>query len=316
MQPDDLALIDSGSHCGFCDESSYNVGQYRGIAIVNMPITFFLEYYEKIHQILEESKVTELKWYELSSAQMRFAALRVIEYTLVCAKEGKLRVDVLTWDTHDSRHKILGRDDLLNLAKMYYHLINNVIIRKWGEPGYWTVFPDEQSAIDWQELETILQRRITQVESQKREKDSEAILFIGLEKISPVKSHECPPVQVADLFAGLGVHSRESIGKHVSYFVARNRKKCHRIPERTKSRIQAIMEGLSRSDKERCHILDKLFSQCKENGWGVHLLRTHGLKTTNPSCPINFWHYTPQSELDKAPTKNRTVALHNREDKD
>jgi len=279
-----------------------------------MQVSFFPEYNATIQKILEESGVTELKWYELSSAKMRFAALKVIEYTLTSAKEGKLRVDVLTWDTYDSRHKIRGRDDLLNLAKMYYHLLNNVIIRKWGEPGFWTVFPDEQSAIDWQELELILQRRIMQVENQRKEKDPDNILFIGLEKISQVISNECPPVQVADLFAGIGVHSRESIGKHASFFMVRKRKDCRRISEQLRSQLQKTVDKLSRSDRERCHILDKLFSQCKANGWGVHLLRTYGLKTTNPTCPINFWHYTPQSDLDKAPTKTRAIIPQDHED--
>ena len=177
-------------------------------------------------------------------------------------------------------------------------MLNNIIIRKWGEPGYWTVFPDEQSAIDWQELELILQRKIKQIENQRKENDPDAFLFLGLEKISQI----------------VGVHSRESIGKHVSFFMARNRKDCRRISENLRSQIQRIVDTLSRSDRERCHILDHLFSICKGNGWSVHLLRTEGLKTTDPTCPINFWHYTPQSDLDKAPVKTRVVPANARED--
>jgi hypothetical protein len=303
MRAVDLATLKTGTHCGFCDESSYNVGRYRGVALVSMPVKCFPEYSETIQTLLERSNVSELKWYELSSARMRFAARDVISYTLDYAKCGKLRVDVLTWDTYDNRHSVPKRDDLLNLAKMHYHLLNNVIIRRWGEPGYWTLFPDEQSAIDWDELERILQNRIQQVGGQRKEKNLDDVFFLGLEKISQIQSHECPPVQVADLFAGLGVHSRESIRKHVSFFVVRNRKSCRRISDPTKKRIQEIVEGLSRSDRERCHILDFLFSQSKKNSWGIHLLRTHGLRTTDPTCPINFWHYTPQSDKDKAPTK-------------
>jgi hypothetical protein len=277
-----------------------------------MGVPFFPEYYENISRILGESEVTELKWHILSSAKKRFAALKIIEYTIDCAKIGKLRVDVLIWDTYDSRHKIPRRDDLINLEKMYYKLLKNVTTRRWGDFCFWAVFPDEQSAIDWIELETITDRGIIKEQRRRAEISRGDTPILKLEKIVQVKSHECPPVQVADLFAGLGVHSRKSIREHVSFFMARHRKSCRHLSDRHTTRINEILKGLSRRDKERCEILEQLFLQCKANNWGIHLLRTKGLKTTNPSCPINFWHYTPQSELDTAPTKMRVIP-HDRE---
>lgn len=303
MKQHQIELLRSGTHCGFCDESGYNVGRYRAVSMVSMRASFFPEFNDSLQRILDDSDVTELKWYELTSAKMRFAAIKALDYTLDNAEAVKIRVDTLIWDIQDTRHTVLRRDDLQNLQRMYYHLLNNVVIKKWGELGYWIVFPDEHPATNWEELETVLQNQIKKMEDQKREDDPYGILGMGFLKISQIESHECPIVQVADLFAGLGVHSRDSIVKHVSYHILRMGRKCRFLSKRTMDKIEETVSALSRSDRERCYTLSHLFTICKEKKWGIHLMRTRGLKTTDRTCPINFWHYTPQCEEDKAPTK-------------
>lgn len=298
-------LLKSGTHCGFCDESKYNVGRYRAVSMVSMRASFFPEFDNSLENILNESDIAELKWYALTSAKMRFAAIKALDYTLDSAEAGKIRVDTLIWDTEDTRHKILKRDDLLNLQIMYYHLFLNVIIKKWDEPGVWIIFPDEQSATNWTELGDILEKGIRKEERQIIAKDPDFILFKGLIGISQIRSHECTAVQVADLFAGLGIHSHESIRKHISFYVFKKWRKCRRIPDRLKKQAKSILRSFSRSDRERCRTLLHFHTQCRKKRWGVHLLRTHGLKTTMRECPINFWFYMPQSPKDKAPVKTR-----------
>ena len=58
---------------------------------------------------------------------------------------------------------------------------------------------------------------------------------------------------------------------------------------------------LSSSDKERFTVLQEFNQQCKSKKLNVSLHTEKGLKTRNPQDPINFWWYTPQSTLDKAP---------------
>ena len=302
MNPYQRDLLKAATHCGFCDESKYNVGRFRAVSIVSMQVSLFQDYMESLQQILNESEVSELKWHELASAKMRFAVIKALDYTIECADSGKLRVDTLIWDVQDTRHRVLKRDDLQNLQRMYYHLLNNVIIKKWGELGHWIVYPD-QSAVNWEELETVMQNQIKKMENQKRVEDPFGILGMGFLEISPTISHECPIVQIADLFAGLGVHSRESIHKHVSYYIARKGRKCRYLPSHTIETVRDIISSLSRSDRERCYTLNHVFAQCKEKKWGIHLLRSEGLKTSDPTCPINFWQYIPQSRRDKAPVK-------------
>lgn len=302
MREYQLDLLKTATHCGFSDESKYNVGRYRAISLVSMHASFFDSFMELLQRILEESGVTELKWHDLASAKMRFAVIKALDCTLECAESGQLRVDTLIWDVQDARHNVLKRDDLQNFQRMYYHLLNNVIIRKWGELGHWIVYPD-QSAVNWEELEMVMQNQIKKMEDQKRIEDPYGILGMGYLEISPTISHECPIVQIADLFAGLGVHSRESIHKHVSYYIARKGRKCRYLPARTIETVQDIISSLSRSDRERCYTLNHVFTRCKEKKWGIHLLRSDGLKTSDRTCPINFWHYIPQNRRDKAPVK-------------
>jgi len=289
------------THLGFCDESNYNTGRYRAVSLVSTLDSFFPEYNRTLQTILEQSNVAELKWAELSSARMRHAVIKSIDYSLRCAYNGELRIDTLCWDIQDSRHTIMGRDDITNLSKMIYHLINNVITRRWGESGFWTIFTDEQQAIDWKELETILRNRIRSLEKQKQKEDPDETLHLYLNKINQVESHNCRPVQIADIFAGMGWHSRKFYRKHIFYYIVQN--SCTLLGEKALKTGTDIVNSLSSGERERCHIIYYLLNTCKKNRWGVHILRTNGLRTTNLHSPINFWQYTPQSEHDKAPIK-------------
>jgi hypothetical protein len=295
-------LLKTASYCGFCDESQYNVGRFRAISMVSMDTSFFPSYADTLQEILDESGISELKWHDLASAKMRFAAIKSLDCTLDRAESGKLRVDTLIWDVQDTRHCVLKRDDIQNLQRMYYHLLNNVLVKKWGELGHWIVFPDH-SSINWLELETVMQNQIKKMEDRKRIDDPYGINGMGFLELSPIDSLDCPIVQVADLFAGLGVHSRESFHKHESYYIVRRGRRCRYLPSRTIESVQDIVSSLSRSDRERCSTLSHLFSQCKAKKWGIHLLRSQGLKTSDPTCPINFWHYIPQSGSDRAPVR-------------
>jgi hypothetical protein len=67
-----------------------------------------------LEQILTGTAMIELKWGELRSAKKRFVAIRVFNYIIEQAIAGNLRVDVLTWDIEDSRHKVQGRNDVRN----------------------------------------------------------------------------------------------------------------------------------------------------------------------------------------------------------
>ena len=103
-----------------------------------------------------------------------------------------------------------------------------------------------------------------------------------------------PLCQLADLFGGLSAFS------HAQY-------DCYnRWLKQSHAQLSFFTDeqnSLSRGDKERSTVLAHLKGRCDKHRLGVSLTSSNGLRTTNPNNPINFWVYTPQSPLDKAPTR-------------
>ena len=284
------------SYCGFSDESSHNVGRFRGVAIVTMRASVAQKYTDELQELLGSSDVREFKWVRLQSARERFAALKMLQFTVREASSGGLRVDVLTWDTEDGRHRVRRRDDGANLGRMYFHLLRKTLPR-WPA-GSWAVWPDEHSGMDWLSLRGYLDGKGTRtlVESSLF---SRLVLrlerYYQLRSIQPCRSSETPLVQLADLFVGLGVFSRTRAREFGAWR--------HNNPEAPRLFDDAVPLEVSRADRERFQVMQELEKACKASRLGVSL-KTHGaFRIPNPSRPINFWWYEPQHQRDKAPVK-------------
>lgn len=291
------------THIAYADETKYNTGRHRGLALVTLRQKDDGRLSGELRKLLQESGVSELKWRRLDSAKDRFAALKMLDCAIKRAVEGLLRVDALTWDTEDSRHKVFGRDDIGNLHRMYYHLFHNVLRERWPGGSVWRLCPHQQTAVEWDRIEDFLDMASTQL-------DVEENLFtqrrfsvrlkeeFRIEQIAPCKSHQEPLVQLADLFTGLAVYSRSSYVRYEEW-------------QRTRSQQLALLqregEGvvrLSLSGRERCHVLAEFDARCKRHKLGVSLKMNRGLKTFSPTNPINFWWYEPQHEENKAPVRS------------
>jgi hypothetical protein len=120
----------------------------------------------------------------------------------------------------------------------------------------------------------------------------------GIKQIVPCQSCKEPLVQLADLFVGLAAYSR-------------NRYDSYELWQRTYGQEQQLglfrpdpqsATKLSKRDLSRCHVLATFNVACKRRKLGVGLKDSRGLKTYDPSNPINFWWYEPQHEEDRAPT--------------
>jgi hypothetical protein len=267
--------------------------------MVSLPIEVLQEFEHDIRTILEQSGVDEFKWKKLKTAKTRFCAKDLVDIVIQYAKDGKVRVDVLIWDTQDSRHKILGRDDLANLQRMYYHLLKNVLNKRWPRKSVWELYPDKQSAIKWDTVTQILNLEGFRIESAEPKPDSPFNLWLqinfSINKIEESDSYEKVTIQIADLFAGMAVYSKSNYDKYVEW-------------DRTETGQQLLIPRevphLSGSDKEKCDVIHHLYMICKERKMGVSLPGERCLRTFSPQKnPINFWPYTPQTENDKAPIK-------------
>jgi hypothetical protein len=287
------------TNVAFSDESHWNVGRYRSIGLITLPIANEQLVEKAINDQLCKSGIKEFKWAGLQSSNERDGAIELLKKIVGYSNQGLLRADILQWDISDHRHDIPGRDDTLNLGIMYYHILENVLKKRWPDGGVWLLCPDEHSSIDWQTLNDCVTAKGKG--SFKIEKDpfSKNIL-IGLSgtydvaQLKQVNSYCNKIVQLADLLAGMAVYSRER------YDVFHQWREDN--DEQMKLFALESKIAISSSDKERCKVLYEFDRLCKHKKLGVSLKTHKGLRTINPENPINFWWYEPQSELDKAPT--------------
>lgn len=272
--------LDQPSFIAYTDESHYNKGTIRGLAMVTMDQRDSDSLNGELRKILEDCGISEFKWKECKTAKMRFAALKLLEWAIYHALAGSIRIDILTWDISDTRHNVFGRDDIANLQRMYFHLFRNVINKRWPAKSNWKLCPDEQMAVHWNEIRY-------QLRSEPN----------AIEEIVPHSSHQHPFIQLADLFAGLAVFSRDSYSHYEEWQLAHD--------QSTGSLVSEGTNQFSNSLRERCFVLAQFDQQCKENKLSISLKSRKGLRTGAPNKPINFWWYEPQSPKDKAPKRKK-----------
>lgn len=287
------------THVAFADESSWNEGRFRSICLVSATRSAAIELHRDVGAIIRKSRFHELKWSRLRSARMREAAANAMSATVDAVIARTLRIDVLCWDVEDSRHAVLGRDDAANLQRMYFHLLRRVMSESWPDGARWGVYPDEQGSMDWAAIEEFLDRRSDRWEivggltGPGRDAMRYRDLF-RIEKLVPSRSHEFPLIQVADLFAGLSVFSRNRYTLYREWLG--NGSQQIRLTERENVKP-------SRADRHRFQVLQMFDETCKKNDLGVSLRSYGGLRSFHPSNPIDFWWWEPQGSYDKAPTR-------------
>lgn len=284
------------THIAFFDETNWNKGQYRSISMIGM------EYidYRKLRPILYEittGKHREMKWTNIDID----TGLNVIEF--VFANLHKLRIDVLTWDMEDSRHKgVIGRDDEQNLQRLYFQLMKSVMRDRWPNEATWTLCPDEHDCISWQTIKGYLYDHSWDVQTTPFDTNPYKFSFINRytnKGITPTQSHQEPFIQLADFFAGMAAYSFSSYDDLVLW-------------EEENTAQTSIFEciGLeakkvefSRNDRQRIPIVLEIKRRASMKKIGLSLHSTSGLVTRNPIAHLNFWLYKPQHESDKAPTR-------------
>ncbi|QSR84166.1 DUF3800 domain-containing protein [Methylacidimicrobium sp. B4] len=291
------------THIGFADESNWKTGRFRSLGLISTSACFVDALDTELRELLEKSQLTEFKWNKLAGAKERFAANRLCAFAVKEASAHHLRIDVLVWDTEDSRHTILRRDDIANLERMYYHLFCNVLRKRWPNDAVWRLHPDEHTELDWGTLQDCLAAQSTRVKID----DS---LFaggpfpirlrrdFGIEVIQSVHSEANPVLQLADLFAGLAVFSRNKYEKYEQW-------RANQSPQARLFDSAEEQVSMSQSERARFQVLKEFDELCKGSKLGVSLKSTQGLRTRDPKNPINFWMYEPQHPEDKAPQKGK-----------
>jgi hypothetical protein len=285
------------THVAFADESNWNQGRFRSIALVTAPLASARAFHRDLEALRKYLGASEFKW---KKARRKYG-VALLDFFF--KHHARMRVDVLIWDTEDSRRKdVRGRDDREDFACMYFHLLHNVLKFRWPVRSSWLICPDAKKDVDWQTLEQCLEwkswAREQNLFSQCGEMQ-ELRAFYNISEIRPASSKEYFLIQLADLFAGLAVFSYAGFEKYVQWKTDQ---------EETLKLFEMRDFGmtkapLSRSDQERLPVLHHVREESGRRRLQVSLVSSRGLLTKNPANPLNFWLYTPQRPQDKAPVK-------------
>ncbi len=285
------------THVAFSDDSGHEDGRFNSLSLVTMESRHLNELRNKLKNILEKSGIeSEFKWSKLrsNSAKYKFCAERLEDF--IFSNLNKLRIDILIWDIDDSRHKNLGRDDNENLARMYYHLIQNTLSNRWYNGSTWLLVPDHQSSINWHTLGGYLVSKKHKTMADIFGIDEGGFVNLGLKIIKPTNSHEEPFIQLADYVAGLGAYSYGHYTKYHNWLQGLSAQSSL-FPDIGSSEI------LSNTEKVRFPLITSFTDKSKKYKKKLSFKKTGGFKTNDPRENINFWLYTPQHSKDKAPTK-------------
>lgn len=289
------------THVGFSDESNWNKGRFRSLGLITVPVDALDHLERELNDLLAQSGIREFKWEKLRQAKERFGAQKMCDFTIRHALNRRLRVDVLIWDIEDSRHHVSGRDDIANLQRMYYHLFHNVLRLRWPSNAVWRLHPDEHTAMDWQTVADCLQNAAQRLERERSLFTGGKFQLrlrreFGIEEIRSVSSSDQPLLQLADLFAGMAVLSREQFDEYQKWL-----NQTRGQPKLLEDHDDTLRA--SGSSKERFYILGYFDNACKSHKLGVSLNKKRGLWTPSPVNLLNFWMYEPQHPEDKAPRK-------------
>jgi len=286
------------THVAFADESNWNQGQFRSISFVSATADNARIFHKELDALRHKYSKSEFKW---SGRLSEHHGKALADFFF--QRHDRMRVDVLVWDIEDSRHKnVPGRDDKANFARMYYHLLHNVLKSRWPDQAQWLICPDQQKDVDWFTLEQCLdwkswvaeENLFTQAGAMPELRE-----FYKIQEFRLVCSREYLLVQLADMFAGLAAYSFASFDKYRHWKNEQDAQyslldMCAYGEQRAK---------LSNSDKERLPVLHHVREQAGQKSLQVSLESSNGLSTKKPSNPLNFWLYTPQRTNDKAPVK-------------
>jgi hypothetical protein len=293
-----------GSFSAYSDESGIFDHRFQSIAVVSGKDEMLKELRHKLQKELETGQIPEVKFSKIigySSPIAQAARQFIITAVKGFAANRKIRIDILTWDTLDSRHAVLVRDDFANLGRMYYHLLVHVA-RQWNQI-HWNLYPDHNPKIDWDETAkylnaTSLYRTNLQQPELVQVASCEELQFGRIEQVDSVRD---PLVQLADLFAGMARYSHEDGRQCVQWLESRVSK--------WQSRFKGLCPTNSASDvrtrKRVCayQLIGQLYKLCRQHKLYVSIREKGYLWTRICSNPVNFWPYEPQGSYDKAPVK-------------
>lgn len=294
----------SETFAAYSDESGIFNHRYQAIAVVSGRGMILTPLSAKLQSILSKNEINEVKFALIRTHRPIIEAARQFVQCVVkeFASRLMIRVDILVWDTQDSRHAIQGRNNIANLERMYYKVLTHAA-RQWNQ-AEWNFYPDKNSQIHWNEIADFLNRtRLAQHEANSLSLFANEQLDQSLEfgNVEPLDSLQEPLIQLADLLAGMARFIREEGKQCVQWLDSWGNKDQPALPNFLYGEDAA--DETIRTKQNRFQLVGEFNALCKRYRLGVSLREKKYLRTPDPTNPINFWNYEPQHEYDKAPIR-------------
>ncbi len=281
------------NHLAFSDDSKHENGRFHSLCLVTFKKDFEVLLRGELSKIFKSSGISdELKWNKVTDAKYRFAAEKIFSY--IFQNLDKIRLDILIWDMQDSRHVIDRRHDNKNLVRMYYHLVQTTLSKRWGEDTTWLWLPDHQSEVNWLELGTYIISKKHDVLADIFGTNQDSFRNLKLKAIKPVDSKNEIFVQLADYFAGFGAYSYGHFDRFCLWKSSKNMSLFEKIEEVKFTKAELV----------RFHLIQLFDERCKATKLQIAFNSSRGFLSHEPNCNINFWRYIPQDIMDKAPVKD------------
>ena len=257
--------------------------------------SIFKEVNNELEDILEKFDISikKFKWNKFNSMDNVNALKGFLNYIFKYMNQNLIHIHTLIWDITDSRHNIVGRDDIENLSKMYYKIIRDFAKYKLKNGDILTIYPDRNNNLKWEKIEEILPNDGIY--------NTVKFSFCTLNKskvfINESNTEENALIQIADIFAGMA---------RTSYYDYDKYEKWLNKSQQSLFYDENIYDNdISVKDEHRFKIYKFIDNYSKHKSWSVSLKSNKGFRTYDKSKPLNFWFYEPQHEKDKAPLKSR-----------
>jgi len=291
-------------YSAYSDESGIFNHRYQAIGLVSGPERTLTQLRTHLQSILAENEIDEVKFEKIRTHRPQVEAARGFVKCLLkrCTTLGKVRVDVLVWDTQDSRHAIPGRDNIANLGRMYYKVLTHAA-RQWNQ-AEWNFHPDRNPQVHWNEMSGVLNTtRLAQrgPNSPSLFANKQLGQLLDFKTVEPLDSLQEPLIQLADLLAGMARFTREEGDQCVQWLDSWGNKDQPPLPNFLYGENAA--DETIQTKQNRFRLVGEFNALCKRHRLGVSLREKKYLRTPDPTNPINFWNYEPQHEYDKAPIR-------------
>lgn len=287
----------------FSDESGNREDRFEAIGTISGTESSLRKMSQDVFEILQNNHCKFVEYKKIKSHKYFLSSLGVLDVLFNYINAGKIKITVLVWDKEDTRHKVVGRDDIKNFSIMYYHSIK-CTQRYWAEESAqdYDFHPDEISKINFDELISILNHSKVKNRSQYFKTLFGVDFVRNFSKVinhREIKSDQCIPLQVIDIITGLVRLSYEEFDTYKEWLEFESNPKQDSLFEIKKNK------KISEPKELKYKVIKKMNELTKKYKMNISLKNsdTKGFKSYRKNSGIYLWKYIPQRKEDIAPTR-------------